>query len=81
MLQYNYKSKEKYNTNWRGDIEMKDEINKKQEKRQITMRVDKEVVEYFKELSKDSGIPYQTLINMCLLDCARNKKSFHISWE
>ncbi|MGL4484647.1 MAG: hypothetical protein ACRCUS_06820 [Anaerovoracaceae bacterium] len=44
-------------------------------KKQITINVDLRALEYFKEKSKITGIPYQTLINLYLLDCASNKKS------
>ena len=43
-------------------------------KRQITLNIDSDTVDYFKGQSEDSGIPYQTLINLYLSDCARNKK-------
>ena len=43
-------------------------------KKRITINIDSDTVEFFKEQSEESGIPYQTLINLCLLDCARNKK-------
>ncbi len=43
-------------------------------KRQITLNIDSDTVDYFKGQSEESGIPYQTLINLYLSDCARNKK-------
>ncbi len=43
-------------------------------KQPVTMRLDCESVEYFKSLVEDSGIPYQTLINLYLRDCAVNHK-------
>lgn len=43
-------------------------------KRQITINIDSSTIEYFKELSGKSGIPYQTLINLYLSDCAQNKR-------
>ena len=49
-------------------------------KKQITLRLSPDVIEYFKEMSQDNGIPYQTLINLFLQDCVRNKRSLEISW-
>jgi len=44
-------------------------------KKQITIRIDKQTIDYFKELSTETGIPYQNLINLYLHNCAvENKK-------
>lgn len=43
-------------------------------KSNITIRLDDDVLEYFKSLSEDLDIPYQTLINSFLKDCAKNKR-------
>lgn len=43
-------------------------------KKQITIRLEAETIEYFKSLSKENGIPYQTLIDMYLTECANKKK-------
>ena len=50
-------------------------------KQQITINLNKEVIEYFKELSNESGIPYQSLINLYLADCALNKRALNMSWQ
>lgn len=50
-------------------------------KRQITLNIDSDTVDYFKGQSEESGIPYQTLINLYLSDCARNKKQLQVSWK
>ena len=50
-------------------------------KKQITINLDADTVEYFKSLSGDSGIPYQTLINLYLSDCARNHRQLELSWR
>ena len=50
-------------------------------KKQITINIDAETVEYFKTMSSHSGIPYQTLINLYLADCAANKRELAISWS
>ena len=50
-------------------------------KKQITINIDSDTIDFFKEQSKDSGIPYQTLINLYLSDCAKQKKRLQMSWE
>lgn len=50
-------------------------------KKQITINIDSDTIEYFKEQSDSSGIPYQTLINLYLADCAANKKKLQMSWN
>jgi predicted DNA binding CopG/RHH family protein len=49
-------------------------------KKQITIRLDSETVEYFKALAGSSGIPYQNLINLYLRECAAEKKRLKIGW-
>lgn len=53
----------------------------KRRKKQITINIDNDTVDFFKEQSDKSGIPYQTLINLYLSDCAWHKKQLQISWE
>lgn len=50
-------------------------------KQQITINLDANVVDYFKDLAAKTGIPYQNLINLYLLDCANNKKEININWK
>ena len=50
-------------------------------KRQITIRLDKGTVKYFKELATEAGIPYQTLINLYLRDCAASGRKLSIKWK
>jgi uncharacterized protein (DUF4415 family) len=50
-------------------------------KKQITIRVDEEVIEYFKNLSEDTDIPYQSLINFYLRDCATTNRRLNFQWE
>ena len=47
-------------------------------KKQITINISEEVLEYFKDLSNETSIPYQTLINFCLLEHVRDKKNLLI---
>lgn len=49
-------------------------------KKTITINIFNETIEYFKNLSEKSGIPYQTLINLYLADCAENKRELNLSW-
>ena len=50
-------------------------------KQPVTMRLDKDSVKYFKAMSDESGIPYQTLINLYLRDCAANGRKLNIAWK
>ena len=50
-------------------------------KKQITINIDEETIAYFKGMAADSGIPYQTLINLYLADCAKEKRQPVISWD
>ena len=50
-------------------------------KQPVTMRLDKDSVDYFKSLSEESGIPYQTLINLYLRDCAANERKLDLNWK
>ncbi len=50
-------------------------------KRQITIRLDEQTIRYFKGLSKETGIPYQTLINLYLRDCAATQKRPNLAWK
>lgn len=49
-------------------------------KRQVTIRLDETTLSYFKKLGDRIGMPYQTLINMYLRDCAANKKELRLQW-
>jgi uncharacterized protein (DUF4415 family) len=50
-------------------------------KQPVTMRLDRDSVEYFKSLSEESGIPYQTLINLYLRDCVAHKRKLDMRWS
>lgn len=50
-------------------------------KKQITIRLDSETIDYFKDLSEGNGIPYQTIINLYLRDCAQKHKKLHIRFK
>lgn len=53
----------------------------KKVKKQITINLDQETIDYFKTQSDQSGIPYQTLINLYLSDCVAQKRELHMSWK
>ena len=50
-------------------------------KQQVTINLDEKVVAYFKNQSETVGIPYQTLINLCLTDCMKNNRQPEIVWK
>jgi len=50
-------------------------------KQPVTMRLDKDSVDYFKSLAEQSGIPYQTLINLYLRDCATAERKLDLKWK
>ena len=50
-------------------------------KRQVTLRIDEGTVGYFKGLAQEMGIPYQTLINLYLRDCAAAHKKLSLRWK
>ena len=47
-------------------------------KKSITIRLEQKTIDYFKELSHELGVPYQSLINMYLSDCATQQKKLEI---
>lgn len=57
------------------------ESNGSPSKKQITIRIDEETIDYFKQLSAQSGVPYQNLINMFLRDCAAAKRKPVVLWS
>jgi predicted DNA binding CopG/RHH family protein len=50
-------------------------------KKQITLRLDRPTIEYFKRVASAAGIPYQTLINLYLRDCAQQGKKLSLEWR
>jgi len=53
----------------------------KELKKQVTMNLSPIVITYFKEESKETGIPYQTLINLYLMNCVKEKKKLELTWK
>ena len=50
-------------------------------KQQITIRIDPETITYFKDIGAKSNLPYQSLINLYLKDCALHKRKLKMSWQ
>jgi len=49
-------------------------------KKQITIRLDENTILYFKNMAEDKGIPYQSLINLYLRDCANEHRELKTRW-
>jgi predicted DNA binding CopG/RHH family protein len=50
-------------------------------KRSVTIRLDEATIRYFKQLAEESGVPYQTLINLYLRDCATSGRRLSMRWQ
>lgn len=50
-------------------------------KKQITIRLNEESINYFKSISQDADIPYQSLINLYLRDCATSHRKLNLNWS
>ena len=50
-------------------------------RRQISIRIDIDTIEYFKKKAEETGIAYQNLINLYLSDCAIHSKNVNIIWK
>jgi predicted DNA binding CopG/RHH family protein len=49
-------------------------------KKQVTIRMGIDIIEYFKRMSDDTGIPYQNLIKLYLRDCVQSGRNISIKW-
>lgn len=49
-------------------------------KKQVTIRLEEDVVDYFKDLSEETDIPYQALINLYLKDCVKSQRKLSLEW-
>lgn len=52
----------------------------KQLKKQVTIRMGLDVIEYFKNMAEETGIPYQNLINLYLRDCMASQRKLSFKW-
>ena len=50
-------------------------------KKQVTIRLDQDTLGYFKELAEETEVPYQTLINLYLRECAKQRKKPSLRWK
>ncbi|MDI1308000.1 MAG: CopG family antitoxin [Methylotenera sp.] len=50
-------------------------------KKSVTMRLGEDVIGYFKQMAEEAGMPYQSLINLYLRDCAAHHRKIDISWQ
>lgn len=50
-------------------------------KKQVTIRLDEVTIGYFKVLAEETGVPYQTLINLYLRDCATTGRKLSMNWK
>lgn len=50
-------------------------------KKQVTIRLDEATIAYFKGLAEETGVPYQTLINLYLRDCAATRRKLAMKWK
>lgn len=49
-------------------------------KKPVTMRLSEDVVDYFKSMADEAGVPYQSLINLYLRDCIASGRKVEIKW-
>ena len=49
-------------------------------KKQITIRIEEDTIAYFKEMAEKNGVPYQSLINLYLRDCAQEHRTLEMKW-
>lgn len=49
-------------------------------KKPVTMRLSEDVIDYFKSMAEEAGVPYQSLINLYLRDCVAQHRTLNISW-
>ena len=50
-------------------------------KKSVTIRLDESSISYFKGMAEETGIPYQSLINLYLKDCAATQKKLSLAWK
>ena len=50
-------------------------------KKPVSMRLSEDVVDYFKNMAGEAGVPYQSLINLYLRDCAASQRKLNLNWK
>jgi uncharacterized protein (DUF4415 family) len=49
-------------------------------KKQVTIRIGVDIIDYFKKQAEETGVPYQSLINLYLRDCVQSNRKLSINW-
>ena len=49
-------------------------------KKQVTIRMGSDIIAYFKDMAQQTGIPYQSLINLYLRDCVAHQRKLALKW-
>ena len=49
-------------------------------KKQVTIRMGEDIINYFKAMAEETNIPYQSLINLYLRDCVARNRKININW-
>jgi uncharacterized protein (DUF4415 family) len=49
-------------------------------KRQVTIRMGTDIIDYFKAMAEETGVPYQNLINLYLRDCVHQERKLRMTW-
>ena len=50
-------------------------------KKQVTIRIGVDVIDYFKNMAEETGVPYQNLINLYLRDCVQTNRKLSFKWK
>ena len=50
-------------------------------KKQVTIRLNSNTIDYFKQMAKEVGIPYQVLIDSYLTECAVTRRKLNMRWR
>ena len=50
-------------------------------KKPVTIRLDEQSIVYFKSMAEETGIPYQSLINLYLRDCVTSHRKLNLDWK
>ncbi|MFG6667493.1 BrnA antitoxin family protein [Halomonas sp. HNIBRBA4712] len=71
-------------TNMRDHYDFSESIKNpyaKKLKKQVTIRLDEDTIAYFKKLAEEKDLPYQSLINLYLRDCAQSHRELKLEWQ
>jgi uncharacterized protein (DUF4415 family) len=49
-------------------------------KKQVTIRIGVDIIDYFKQQAEETGVPYQNLINLYLRDCVQSNRKLSLNW-